>query len=61
MYFKICEYCGCNLDPGEKCDCQKEEPTTKKLCRRQYKYITQNYDMSKFNFKIKLNGEVLIL
>lgn len=62
MYFKTCEYCECNLDPGEFCDCQKEEePTTKRVRRRQYKYITQKYDMSKFYFKIKLNGEVLVL
>lgn len=22
--FKKCPYCGCNLDPGETCDCKKE-------------------------------------
>ncbi len=21
-YYQTCEYCGSNLDPGEKCDCQ---------------------------------------
>lgn len=21
MYFSECEYCGSNLDPGERCDC----------------------------------------
>ena len=20
-YYKICEYCGASLDPGERCDC----------------------------------------
>ena len=20
-YYSTCPYCGCNLDPGEKCDC----------------------------------------
>lgn len=26
-FYKVCPYCGANLDPGEKCDCQdKEEP-----------------------------------
>lgn len=24
MLYKICPTCGANLDPGEKCDCQKE-------------------------------------
>lgn len=23
-YYKVCEYCGAHLDPGEKCDCRKE-------------------------------------
>ena len=22
--YKKCPYCGANLDPGEKCDCEKE-------------------------------------
>ena len=22
MYYKICEYCGAHLDPGERCDCR---------------------------------------
>lgn len=22
MYFNTCEYCGANLDPGEKCNCK---------------------------------------
>ena len=24
MYYKECPFCGCNLDPEEKCDCQDE-------------------------------------
>ena len=24
-YYWTCPYCGANLDPGEKCDCNKEE------------------------------------
>lgn len=24
-YFTTCQLCGANLDPGEKCDCKKEE------------------------------------
>ena len=23
-YYHICPMCGANLDPGEKCDCEKE-------------------------------------
>lgn len=25
MKYEVCRYCGAHLDPGEKCDCQKEE------------------------------------
>ena len=24
-YYTVCPYCGCNLDPGEACDCEKKE------------------------------------
>ena len=24
-YYKVCPYCGCHLDPGEVCDCDKKE------------------------------------
>ena len=24
-YYKVCENCGVHLDPGERCDCDKEE------------------------------------
>ena len=23
-YYNVCPKCGCNLDPGEKCDCEKQ-------------------------------------
>ena len=22
-YYRTCPHCGCNLDPGEQCDCKK--------------------------------------
>ena len=24
-YYNVCRYCGCNLDPGEMCDCEREK------------------------------------
>lgn len=24
-YYKVCPVCGCTLDPGEKCECEKEQ------------------------------------
>lgn len=23
-YYRTCEFCGTNLDPGERCDCREE-------------------------------------
>ncbi len=28
-YWRECPRCGCHLDPGEVCDCEKEGPATK--------------------------------
>lgn len=25
-YYHTCPYCGCNIDPGERCDCQPTTP-----------------------------------
>lgn len=25
-YYNVCPNCGAHLDPGERCDCEKEEP-----------------------------------
>lgn len=27
-YYKVCPLCGCNLDPGERCDCGNEKKAT---------------------------------
>lgn len=27
-YYRICPRCGCNLDPGEPCDCEQEKEIT---------------------------------
>lgn len=27
MGYKTCPYCGANLDPGEECDCRRDEET----------------------------------
>ncbi len=28
MYYNVCPFCGANLDPGERCDCEKKEAAT---------------------------------
>lgn len=27
MFYKICPVCGARLDPGERCDCERERQT----------------------------------
>ncbi len=29
MFYRTCPYCGCNLDPGEVCDCKQSEAENK--------------------------------
>ncbi len=29
-----CEICGARLDPGEKCDCEKEDEETSEECEK---------------------------
>ena len=30
MYYNECPFCGCNLDPGERCDCRDEKEKEKR-------------------------------
>ena len=29
MYYNECPFCGCNLDPGERCECRDEKEKKK--------------------------------
>jgi predicted nucleic acid-binding Zn ribbon protein len=46
-YYNVCEICGANLDPGEKCTCQEEakaEEIRKEAKRKADVFlILQNY------------------
>ena len=30
MYYNECTFCGCNLDPGERCECRDEKEKKKR-------------------------------
>ena len=30
MYYNECPFCGCNLDPGERCECRDEKEKKKR-------------------------------
>ena len=34
MYYRVCPNCGCNLDPGERCECDKPSKETAPLPRK---------------------------
>lgn len=38
-FFRTCPHCGSNLDPGEKCDCQKHREHKE---RKEQKYDEKN-------------------
>lgn len=41
MHNYICDICGCYLDPGEKCDCQKEQEHNRKIVED---FLTEDRD-----------------
>ena len=41
MIFQECPYCGCYLDPGEKCDCREEK---NRYAERIAKYTKEERD-----------------
>lgn len=47
-YFKVCPYCGSNLDPGEKCDCREERE--RKMKEMKY-LIKQNKNTNQLYFE----------
>ena len=48
-YYKECPHCGCNLDFGEKCDCQKKEKKAQEFFSRQLK-VNRNTGQLAFVF-----------
>lgn len=44
MRLRICDECGANLDPGERCDCKDEQ---KKKIRYIENYIAENFEKRK--------------
>ena len=38
-YYNVCPHCGCNLDPGEKCDCESIKAREQETSRIFYSQI----------------------
>ena len=45
-YYNTCPNCGCNLDPGEKCDCEKEMKRQKEFYQRVTKITPKTRQMA---------------
>lgn len=51
MYFKVCDRCGSNLDPGESCDCLERDEASK------HYWASLTYVNSKGQLVLKANKE----
>lgn len=49
MYYRTCPYCGCNLDPGESCDCLEVKKKKEEMLMELFDSETSG------QFKLKLD------
>ena len=43
-YYNVCPHCGCNLDPGEKCDCESIKAREQETSRAFYGQMSFVFD-----------------
>lgn len=43
-YYNVCPHCGCNLDPGEKCDCESIKAREQETSRAFYSQFLRAND-----------------
>ena len=52
-YYRVCSNCGSNLDPGERCDCEREQKSLGSLERREELIYRQPVTMAKKEHFVK--------
>lgn len=52
-YYRVCSNCGSNLDPGERCDCEREQKNLVSLERREKMIYEQPVAMAKKEHFVK--------
>lgn len=60
-YYNVCPHCGCNLDPGEKCDCESikaREQETSRIFYSQILMTDEKGDQMAFTFDHPKGGAV---
>lgn len=59
-YYKTCSRCGCNLDPGERCDCEQRRQES--LSRKQEffrKHLRTEPETGQLNFIFDERSEMI--
>ena len=64
-YYHTCEKCGANLDPGERCDCDRKGNVLyicdRKLCKHCTSHCKHTSDIKHaVNFESQFNGEYFV-
>jgi len=60
-YYNVCPKCGCNLDPGEKCDCENlktEQQETSRFFYSQFLRADDNNGQMVFAFDHPKGGAI---
>ena len=52
-YYRVCSNCGSNLDPGERCDCEREQKNLVSLEGREELIYRQPVTMAKKEHFVK--------
>lgn len=47
-FYRVCDKCGCSLDPGERCDCEQEVRRTEESMKKIL--LTDKYGQMTFDF-----------
>ncbi len=51
-YYSVCEICGANLDPGERCDCEEEREREHEEAEKIIKLLYEIEDDGQFRMAI---------
>lgn len=55
MRYKVCKWCGANLDPGERCECEEHEIRKQLQIDR---YLQQNFEITQTGQLMIIGAEI---
>lgn len=59
-YYNVCSNCGCNLDPGEKCDCEREKIKQEEKYQKLFKVDRRGQMAMNFSKEVAYERQVAI-